>query len=144
MYCVYVVSLHTESGADTGFCEGGGTIVAALLKAVHRGAKCRSVRAKRGKFFSPLFSSYQDGLSWHLRALHCKFQMYEDRCCMHAERRRASCYVFTGAPFAPGRSVDTRLECRGNVVKSMKSIQKYEKHCELCMYSFTTNYKELY
>ena len=22
--------------------------------------------------------SYRDGLSWHLRALHCKFQMYKD------------------------------------------------------------------
>ena len=25
--------------------------------------------------------SYQDGLSWHLRALYCKFQMYENGCC---------------------------------------------------------------
>ena len=33
---------------------------------------------KRGKIFQPSFFSYQDGLSWHLRALHCKFQMYED------------------------------------------------------------------
>ena len=27
------------------------------------------------KIFSPLFFSYQGGLSWHLRALHSKFQM---------------------------------------------------------------------
>ena len=26
----------------------------------------------------PSFFSYQDELLWHLRALHCKFQMYED------------------------------------------------------------------
>ena len=26
------------------------------------------------------FLSSQDGLSWHLRALHCKFQMYKDGC----------------------------------------------------------------
>ena len=29
------------------------------------------------KFLPSLFTS-QDGLSWHLHALHCKFQMYED------------------------------------------------------------------
>ena len=28
-----------------------------------------------------IFFSYQDGLSWHLRSLHFKFHMYEDRCC---------------------------------------------------------------
>ena len=28
----------------------------------------------RGKFFSPSFFTSQNGLSWHLRALHCKFQ----------------------------------------------------------------------
>jgi len=27
------------------------------------------------KIFSPSFFTYQDGLSWHLHALHCKFQM---------------------------------------------------------------------
>ena len=26
-------------------------------------------------FFPPSFFSYQDGLLWHLRALHCKFQV---------------------------------------------------------------------
>ena len=31
--------------------------------------------AHRGTFLSS-----QDGLSWHLRALHCKFQMYKDGC----------------------------------------------------------------
>ena len=45
--------------------------------------------AHRGTFLSS-----QDGLSWHLRALHCKFQMYKDDA---VERRRASYY--TGAPF---------------------------------------------
>ena len=33
-----------------------------------------SPREAREKF-SPLFFSYQGGLSWHLRALHSKFQM---------------------------------------------------------------------
>ena len=36
-----------------------------------------SPREARKNFFAFIFS-YQDGLSWHLRALHCKFQMYED------------------------------------------------------------------
>ena len=36
--------------------------------------------AKRGKNFSPSFFSYQDGLSWHLRAL-----CYQDQCCKVAE-----------------------------------------------------------
>ena len=30
------------------------------------------------KVWKNSFFSYQGGLSWHLRALHCKFQMYED------------------------------------------------------------------
>ena len=31
----------------------------------------------------------QDGLSWHLRALYCAFQMYEDRCCARSATRFA-------------------------------------------------------
>ena len=46
-------------------------VVRPLPKAVNRGAKCRSVSAKRGKKISPSFFSCLDGLSWHLRALHC-------------------------------------------------------------------------
>ena len=36
------------------------------------------------KKFAFIFS-YQDGLSWHLFALYCKFQMYENRCCRSRE-----------------------------------------------------------
>ena len=43
-----------------------------LLEAVNRGTSPRN-------FFHLHFSvSYQDGLSWYLRALHCKFQVYKD------------------------------------------------------------------
>ena len=57
---------------------------------MHRGAWCRSVRAKRGKCFSPSFFSYQDGLSWHLRALHCKFRAVERRRASYTIRARHS------------------------------------------------------
>ena len=43
----------------------------ATAEGKYRGAKGRSVRAKRGKIFSPSFFSCLDGQSWHLRALHC-------------------------------------------------------------------------
>ena len=36
------------------------------------------ISPREARFFSPSFFTSQDGLSWHLRALHCKFQMYED------------------------------------------------------------------
>ena len=43
----------------------------AMPKVVSRGVKRVSVRAKHGKKISPSFFSCLDGLSWHLRALHC-------------------------------------------------------------------------
>ena len=55
-------------------CSAGASyfgVVRPLPKGVNRGVKRRSVRAKRGKIFSPSFFSCLDGLSWHLRALHC-------------------------------------------------------------------------
>ena len=76
------IQLHLQEKEVSCTASGGSRILergvllfaGPLPKAVHRGAERRSVRAKRGKFISPLFFSYQDGLSWHLRALHCKFQ----------------------------------------------------------------------
>ena len=44
-------------------------------------ARCRRQCIDRG--------AYQDGLSWHLRALYCAFQMYEDRCCARSATRFA-------------------------------------------------------
>ena len=37
----------------------------------------QSARSVEKKNLPSIFTS-QDGLSWHLRVLHCKFQMYED------------------------------------------------------------------
>ena len=42
----------------------------------------------RKKIFA-FFFSYQEGLSWHLRALYCAFQMYEDLCCARSATRFA-------------------------------------------------------
>jgi len=36
--------------------------------------------------FLPSFCICQEGLLWHLHALHSKFQMYEDRCCQETRR----------------------------------------------------------
>ena len=44
-----------------------------------------SMHTVRKKKICLLFFSYE-GLSWHLRALHCKFQMYKDRCCRETHR----------------------------------------------------------
>ena len=69
--CMYVcVALPV---ADPGFWKGGFFY---RLKA----ASCTEVcsvdqSARSAEKFSPLFFSYQGGLSWHLRTLHSKFQM---------------------------------------------------------------------
>ena len=57
-----------RTGAAAHIYNWGGKIYYTLPEAMHRGAYRRSVRAKRGKKFSPSFFTYQDGLSWHLRA----------------------------------------------------------------------------
>ena len=61
------------SVADPGFCKGG--FIYRLPKAATQRRVAPISPHEAGKFFSPLFFSYQGGLSWHLRALHSKFQM---------------------------------------------------------------------
>ena len=56
-------------GADTGFVKGGGG---------GGGGGGATITVHRGAFYSPSIFIYQEGLSWNLRALHYKFQMYED------------------------------------------------------------------
>ena len=64
-----------DSGADTGFVKGGAI--------THYRRQCIEVcsadqSARSAEIFFASFFTSQDGLSWHLHALHYKFQMYED------------------------------------------------------------------
>ena len=56
---------------------GGGGGTAARGNALRRVGLISPHEAWREKNLPSIFTS-QDGLSWHLRVLHCKFQMYED------------------------------------------------------------------
>ena len=57
--------------ADPGFWKGG--FFYRLLKAAAQRCVVLISPREARKNFSPLFFSYQGGLSWHLRALHSKF-----------------------------------------------------------------------
>ena len=64
-----------RQGRIQDFRKGGSFIFrAAAMPKAQRCVVMISLR-EAWKTISPLFFSYQDGLSWHLRALHCKFQM---------------------------------------------------------------------
>ena len=71
-----------RAGADTGFMKRGGHYI--LNVAAWRRVAPISPREARKKFFAPSFFTSQDGLSWHLRALHCK-----SRCTRFAGPRAA-------------------------------------------------------
>ena len=66
-----ITQIQGRSGGGGG---GGGRIYITCCQ-----RQCIKVRsASHRKTFLPSYFSYHDGLSWHLRALHCKFQMYKD------------------------------------------------------------------
>ena len=65
--------IRAVSVADPGFWKGG--FFYRLSKAAAQRCVLPISPREVRKFFSPLFFSYQGGFSWHLRALHSKFQM---------------------------------------------------------------------
>jgi len=71
-----MTSMFTSDGGSSMRLGGGGPRTCTLPKVAHSAQKN----------FSPSFFSYQVGLSWHLRALHCKFQTYKDRCSWETRR----------------------------------------------------------